>query len=63
MKIKSQIKNCKECGYILNDRRNYPKGWDKGLCESCNEYYEYGQLTGLSIEKWKIKENKNASHT
>lgn len=34
------LKNCRDCNAILNDRRSYPKGWDKGLCESCNEYFE-----------------------
>jgi hypothetical protein len=45
------LKSCRDCKSLLNDRRSYPQGWDKGLCETCNEYYEFGQLTAKGKKK------------
>ncbi len=41
------LKRCRDCNAILNDRRSYPKGWDKELCEDCNYMYEVGLQTPI----------------
>jgi len=45
------INKCRDCESVLNDRRSYPKGWDKGLCESCNKKYETGEREFVIIEQ------------
>jgi len=52
-----KTKTCRDCKSILNDRRYYPAGWDRGLCESCNELYEMqGSKSGYKKLQKHLKE-------